>query len=240
MAKKAARLKKNLPATVGDAIPKTDQEKLFCKEWLKDFDHVRAARVAEYGARSINNGIGSELVVRFGKYLAAMKEHKEKAVAKELALDQIDILKAMRAMAEANPQDYVMEVEEEITDDKGEKKKVMCLRRKPLMQLTREQAAVISDVTFHKNGSVSYRLPSPKDKHPYLKDLGQHLGLFHPKLIQEHRYERRQAGVSLKDVDGAKLAEFESLLLKALGTEGRRMLGLPIIDGEFEDVTQEE
>ena len=240
MVKKSPRLKRQLPAVVGGMkVPKSDQHRAFCEAWLKHYDHNRAAREAGYSAHNVNAGVGKRTFALFAQYLTKQKEIKEKALVKELALDQKDILAEMMAIGFANALDYVKEVEEEEKDmETGEVRMVRRHRQKLVTELTRAQAAAISKVTFLPDGTVTYDIPDERSKHPYLKDLGQHLGLFHPKLIQEHRHEHRHRAISFRDMDMEKLAKAEKMLIDALGPEGRRMLGLQDFqEAEFEDVT---
>lgn len=218
-------------------LPRTDKEHAFCKAWLQHYDSNRAAREAGY-ADSISNGSsGKRLFERLQGYLEHQLQLRQQAVAKQVALDQKDILAEMAAIGFANPLDYVNVVEEPVKDpETGQTSLVKCQRQKKLIELTRAQAAAISEVTFHADGSVTYKLPDERSKHPYLKDLGQHLGLFHPKLIQEHRHQHLHAALSFRDMDTRKLAQAESMLLEAMGAEGRRMLG--IVDAEFEEVSE--
>lgn len=220
------------------SLPRTDKERAFCESWLQHYDINRAAREAGYsGPKNRQGGGGLRVFERFRAYLEHQLSLKQKAVSKELALDQKDILSEMAAIGFANAQDYVAIVEEPVKDEKtGAISMVRRERQKPLMELTRAQAAAVSEVTFHPDGRVTYQLPDERSKHPYLKDLGQHLGLFHPKLIAEHRHAHMHAAISFRGMDTRKLAEAESMLLEAMGPEGRRMLG--ILDAEFEDVSE--
>lgn len=233
MDKKPTRMKRQLPAKVGGInIPKTEMHRAFCRAWLMHYDHNLAAVEAGFSKKSVNRGIGKELFSKYAEHLTRGKELKEKQLAKELALDQKDILKEMMAIGFANAQDYAKEVESVVGG-----KTVKQWIQKPLHELTRGQAAAISKVSFH-NGGVTYEIPDEKSKHPYLRDLGQHLGLFHPALIHEHRHEHRHRALSFRDMDVGKLAAAEKMMIEALGPEGRRMLGIQDVqDAEFEDVT---
>lgn len=243
MAAKPKIKKKTLPAPITPHIevPKQPMHVAFCEAWLKHFDHKRAALDAGYSKSWVAKNNPRELMERFASYLQKRREQKEAAIAKELALEQKDILSAMYAVASSNVQDYVKEVDEleEVVDQDGTKKQVVVRRLRPkgVLELTREQAAALSSVVFHPNGTVSYALPDDRTKHMYWKDLGQHLGLFHPKLIAEHRHEHRHRMVSFRDMDAEKLAQAEAMFLEAMGQEGKRMLG--IIEGEYEDISAE-
>lgn len=224
----------------GVVTPKTDKHQAFCAAWLKHYDHVRAAREAGYDSVRIDKGGAMELFRKFERYLLQQKAIKEKAVAKELVLEQRDILREMMSIAFANAQDYVKIVRESVTDDKGVTTLVERQLQRPLIELTRAQAAAVSKVTFNPNGTITYELPDERSKHPYLKDLGQHLGLFHPKLIQEHRHAHALAVMDLKSLDNSKLKRAEEFFLEALGPEGRRMLGMgDVHEGEFEEIPEE-
>lgn len=218
-------------------LPRTPKEHAFCRAWLNHYDIHRAYQEAGYADSVSNGAAGKRVFDRLRSYLEQQLELKQKVVSKELALDQKDILSEMAAIGFANAQDYVAIVEESVKDENtGEVRMVKRERQKPMMELTRAQASAISNVTFHPDGRVTYQLPDERSKHPYLKDLGQHLGLFHPKLIQEHRHQHMHAAISFRDMDTSKLAQAESMLLEAMGPEGRRMLG--ILDAEFEEVSE--
>ena len=213
-------------------VPVTPTHRAFCEEWLKDYDHIRAAKAAGFAENYIRNGAAAKLVQKYHLYLMDRKEKLEKAISKEIALEQKDILSEMMAIGFSNAQDYIT-ITEEMIDGKTVIKRTL----KPIEQLTRRQAAALSAVTSHPDGSVTYAIPDERSKHPYLKDLGQHLGLFHPKLIQEHRALHLHAQMDLKGVDPVALEKAEGLLLEAMGQAGKRMLG--IIDVPKEDITDE-
>lgn len=240
---KPVKKKKSSHAVVvaGMRTPVSDKHRAFCDRWLRHYDHVRAAKEAGYNSSFTDKGGAMELFRKYERYLLQQKALKEKAVAKELVLEQRDILREMMAIGFANAQDYVKVVDEAVVDEKsGVTRVVKCERRRPLMELTRAEAAAVSKVTFHPDGTVSYELPDERSKHPYLKDLGQHLGLFHPKLIQEHRHAHAVALLDLSSLDNAKLKKAEELFLEAMGPEGRRMIGIEdVVDGEFEEMPEE-
>lgn len=219
----------------GTSTPKTDSEKAFCAAWLQHYDVQRAHKEAGFSGRRVP---AERMFKSLERYLVKQKERKETAVSRELVIEQKDILEEMVAIGFANPQDYIVQVAEQIKDEKtGAVTTVVRSRQRPIMELTRRQAAAISKVMFHPDGTVTYELPDDRAKHPYLRDLGQHIGLFHPKLIQEHRHKHAIAMLDLRDMDAAKLAQAEQFFMSALGNEGRRMLNL--FEGEFENVSED-
>lgn len=226
--------------TAGMTLPRTPQEHRFCKAWLTHYNAAQAAREAGYAEVSVKKNGGAAVFRRFERYLMQQKSIKEKVVARELVLEQKTILEEMMAIGFANAQDYIAVVMEEVEqkDAAGAVRKVRVRRerQRPIMDLSRRQAAAISKVTFHPDGRVTYELPDEKSKHPYLRDLGQHIGLFHPKLIQEHRHAHAVAMLDLRDMDPAKLAQAEQLFISALGNEGKRLLNIEADDG---DVTED-
>lgn len=216
----------------GVLYPKTVQHKRFCESLIKyNFDVIQAGKDAGYSRNSALDGTLHRLRKRYQSYVMRRREKYELAVAKEMVLDQKDILSEMMSIGFANAQDYIV-VTEELIDGKTIKKRKL----KPIDELSRAQAAALSCVTEHPDGSITYNIPDEKSKHPYLKDLGQHLGLFHSKLIQEHRHNHLHAAISFKDLDSTKLAEAEQLLIEAMGPAGRRALG--IIDAELGDIAE--
>lgn len=223
-------LNKKSVVVAGSELPKDERHQAFCRLYATHNDPVRASREAGFSESWIKKCRYKDLVVRYDKHIVGLMQAKEKQIGKSLALSQEAILEEMKSIAFANAQDYVKEVVDEAT---GTKKFV----RKELHELTRAQAAAISDVKFLKNGTIVYKLPDDKAKHPYLKDLGQHLGLFHQKLIAEHRHKHMHQ-LSFEGVDPAKLVELERAALEVLGIEGKRLLG-ETIEGDYEDVTAE-
>jgi len=209
--------------------PNNEREKKFADAYLRSHDAQAAWLEAGYSPHT-----GTREAAVKVQLLAPYIERTQNAIAKEVSkvfvLDQQTILDEMIAVAFANPQDYIDEVVQ-IVDGQEVRKHV----RKPIMSLTRSQAAAISEITFNPDGTVSYVLPGPKEKHPFQKDLGQHLGLFHPKLIQEHRHRHMHAHIDMKDVDQKSLLGAEQMLLQALGHRGNLLLGLqPHPDDEDE------
>lgn len=236
--------RKNLPTKknvsrrlklAGVVYPTTEVDKIFCDEWLQHRDHMKAAAVSGMARSSQDHGGPAKKLKKFLPYLSQQLQHHERAVATEMVLEQKHIIAEMMAIGFSNPKDYYKTVEQVKNDGSVV---IVSHVRKELHELTRAQAAAISEITWHKDGSVTYELPDVRAKHPYLKDLGQHLGLFHPKLIQEHRHLQLHAALDLRDIDTDKLEKFESMLIDALGPMGKQMLG--IIEGESEEVMQPE
>lgn len=235
MAKQA--VVKTLPKTIklaGVDVPTHASDRKFCTRWMVHKDHNLAAKESGMAASSIRQGAAKKKLLKYLPYLVQQLERREAAVAAQMALDQKDILNQMVAIGFANAQDYIKQAE--VKDPATGKMKTVHVR-KPLTELTRDQAAAVSNVLFMPDGTIQYSLPDEKSKHPYLKDLGQHLGLFHPKLIEQHRHAHLHRTLDFKGMDTDKLAEVEQKLIEAMGEEGRRMLG--IIDGEFEEVQDE-
>lgn len=213
----------------GIELPTRANDIKFCQRWLVHKDHNRAGKESGMAATSLNKGNGKTKLLRFLPYLSNELQKREHAVATQFALDQKDIINEMIAIGFANAQDYVKTEELPSTNGHTIKRQV----QKPLMELTRAQASAISSVTFSPDGKVTYTIPDEKSKHPYLKDLGQHLGLFHPKLIQEHRHAHLHRMLDFKGLDTERLAKFEADLIDAMGEEAKRVLG--IVEGEFEE-----
>lgn len=225
-------VKQSSIVVAGIEIPKSEKHKKFCQEFAKTNNPELACKAAGFKASYSKAQYWKPLLIRYDKYIQRLMATKERAVAKELVLDQKDILKEMLAVAMADPLNYVEETM--VTDDEG--KLVRALKQKDITKLTREERASITKIRF-VNGGVEYDLVSEGAKHTYLKDLGQHLGLFHQKLIAEHRHQHTH-NLNFQGVSPDKLAELEAQALAVLGNEGKRLLGIPI-DVEFEDVTPE-
>lgn len=205
--------------------PLDEREQKFAEALLKNISPRQAWIQAGYAVTGYGRH-GTNKLRSLSKYLDRMRAKVEQAVAHRIVLDQATILDEMMAIAFANPQDYIEEYDaEEVTD--GVKKIVRRRRTKDLMQLTRHQAAAIGEITLNKDGSITYRIPDRRGKRPYLKDLGMHLGLYHQKLIHEHRHAHMHAHVDLKDIPPAKLEAAEAALLELLGSKGALLLGIP-------------
>jgi hypothetical protein len=211
--------------TANMVMPKTAMEHAFCESWLKCYNQEQARRKAGYK----NVAQGHKLYRKFATYLAKRQTEKEKVLTQTAVRGQKEILEELMSMGFANPHDYI-EVYEE-----GGKKKV---RQKPITELTRLQAAAISGIRFQKNGTATYRIPNRDEKIPALIAAGRHFGMFHDKLIQEHRHLHMRQSVDLTDVGNALLEEVEAKLLLAVGPQKARQLLGVTIEGEYEDVTE--
>lgn len=200
--------------------PKSEREMKFCEAWLQHHDHHRAWIEAGYSVNTATKEITTKLQVLM-PYLEKRQKAITQVISKKFVLDQQSILDEMIAVGFANPQDYIDEYVE-LVDGQPVTKQV----RKNIMKLSRAQAAAVTQIDFHPDGTVTYKLPDADAKHPFLKDLGQHLGLFHPKLIQEHRHRHMHAHIDLKDVNQEALLRAEADLLQALGPRGNMLLGV--------------
>ena len=227
----------------GQEQPRTKKEVKFCEQYIKHRDPNKAALEAGYSKSTIaKTSKHLALLNRFNAYISARLETREKAIAERYALSQEMIIEEMRAIAFANPLDYIKIEEREITVSKnGEKKRTEIRKfavRKDITELTRSQAAAISNVKVMIDGSVVYDLPDQYVKYPYLKDLGKHLGLFHSKLIQEHRFRQGVKEIDLSTLPTDELVKMESMLLSVMTEEERKSLG--IYEGDFMDITPKE
>lgn len=224
----------------GIYYPAGERENKFCERWLVHKNELTAWREAGYADSGAKAGLHKKKLQKLLPYLSTQLERHETQVAKQFVLDQQQIIDEMIAIGFANPQDYLKQVEKEIdveVNGKATKQTVLYTVQKDIHELTRREAAAISEVRI-VDGKALYRIPDdPKAKHPYLKDLGQHLGLFHPKLIQEHRHQHLHAKLSFANLDQGKLEALEAQLVDAMGDAGRRMLGITI-DGEAENVDE--
>lgn len=194
----------------GTRMPKGEKELAFCEFWLSHFDHVRAYKQAGY-QRSADKAL--RLYRILAPYLEKLRTEKGKVLAKRLAVREADVLDEIVALGFANPQDYVEEYIEEIAGKPPATKH----RRRPLMELTRAQAAAVTCIKFHPDGTVTYELPEPKDKRPALELVGKNFGMFDQKLIAEHRHIQKQRSTELEKIDTDKLQAFEEALIEAIG-----------------------
>jgi hypothetical protein len=181
-------------------------------------------------------------VEQLRQYIDKLREKATEIIAKKYVLDQPTVLNAMFDIAFANPQDYEEEYEfEEKNATDGSVRKVKRSRLKPLQQLTRQQAGVVDNVREGPDGRLIYDLPALALRKSAQKDLGQHLGLFHPKLIQEHRHQHLHQHLTLKGVNMDDLRAGRDVLRKALGPRADLMLGFrpEQPDDDEQDVTPE-
>lgn len=208
-------------------MPRDERETKFCEIWLRTHDAPKAWVEAGYSEKAINRKDHLKKLAALQPYIEEKQAAISKEFTKQFVLDQQVILDEMIAVGFANPRDYIEEVME-LQDGKP----VKALRRKNIMSLTRAQAAAVTEIEFHPDGTVTYKLPDAEARHPFLKELGMHLGLFHPKLIQEHRHRHMHAHIDMKDIDQTALEQAETMLLEALGTRGNLLLGLQRDDEE--------
>lgn len=210
--------------TANMAVPETAKEHAFCEAWLKCYNQEQSARKAGYK----NVGQGHKVYQKFATYLAKRQTEKEKVLTKAMVRGQKEILEELMAVGFANSLDYI-----ETYEVNGR----VLVRQKPLTSLTRLQAAAVSDIRFLKDGTTKYRIPDQREKIPGLIAAGRHFGMFHDKLIQEHRHLHMRQNVDLTDVGNALLEEVEAKLLQAVGPQKARQLLGVTIEGEYEDVT---
>lgn len=199
----------------------------FCEAYLSHYNKDRAARDAGYAG-----GQGNRIFRRFKVYLSQRQIQKEAETTKTMVAGQKEILEELIALGMANPLDYI-ETYEHLDADGIMQTKV---RQKPLTSLTRLQAASVSNIRF-KDGVATYRIPDVREKIQGLISAGRHFGMFHDKLIQEHRHLHMKQGVDLTDVGSALLEEIETKLLQVLGPEKSRLLLGVTHEGQYQDVT---
>lgn len=213
---------------VRQRVPRTEQERMFCEHWLRS--HNPSAAAKSVGISSYNK-VGRRWREKFADYLGRRTVSVEREVSKAIAYDQQDILNEMAAIGFANPLDYVVKTTEE-----KDGKVVEGYAFKPLEELTRFQAAAVSNVRI-VGGKVQYRIPGTADKHRYLFDLGKNLGLFDDKLIQEFRHKHLHAHIDFSQLPQEQLQSLEQILIGAVGPEASRLLGLQPQPLEVEDAT---
>lgn len=224
----AAKVKKKL-RNVPSLLPKTDQENKFCELWLLYADATRAGKEVGWSASR-----SRDTERRFAEYLARLQVEKEKELAKKSVVGVKEILAELLALGMANPQDYI----EQYTEKTSEGVEVIKYRQRDLMTLSRHQAAAISAVKFNADGTITYRLPNRREKLPGLIAAGRHLGMFHEKLIQEHRHlHLHSKAPDIRGADPALLKRMEDDMVKLVGVEQAKQV-LGYIEGEYEDVSE--
>lgn len=188
----------------------------WCHEYIKDYNaHAAAIRAGASKTRARTQA--HTWVKRYSRYLQDLQKQKTAAVAKKVVYDQNTILKVMARAAFANPQEFYCQVKVKGSD--GKMKTVE--RLKPIMELTAEQASVITNVR-ESRGRVVYDLMDAQENR---RLLGMNQGLFHQKLIAEHRHAHLHAAIDLTKVDDDKLAHLEKELVQLLGPQAARLLG---------------
>ena len=137
-----------------------DRHKLFALEYLKDFNGTQAAIRAGFskkGARVTATRLLTNDAIR------AFLKSQVKAREERLVLDADEILKELSSLARSNVQDFLDYDEDGIVS------------MKPLSELTRAEAACISEVTHQedKDGRVSFKFKT-HDKLKAIDLAGKH------------------------------------------------------------------
>lgn len=219
--------KKRTPTNNRPREPRTAMEKAFCDHYLTTLDPVKAWRAAGYSAKQSREA--SAKLKLLAPYIERMKPKTELVVAQRLGLTAAQVLDEMTEMAFSDPMEYIVEAKE-LQPDGTEK----CVkRRRDIATLTHAQRMSIGGITFTADGDVSYRLIEPEVRFGWLRALGQHLGLFHEKLIHEtHLHAHQHTHMTFRDVPAETLEELQSKLIEAVGDEVARQIIGPSFDTE--------
>ena len=210
-------------------LPKNTEDIEFCDLFVRLGSHAKAAQEIGHDGKW-----GWARKKKYAQYLARRMIQREEALAREMVIGQKEILAELLALGMANPLDYIESYEVTVGG-----KLITKYRQRPLTSLTRHQAASVSSIKFLGDGSVSYRIPNRHEKIPGLIHAGRHFGMFHDKLIAEHRHQHlHQGGPDLSEAHSDTLERMEAELIKAIGPDqARKLLGVTI-DGEYEDVSR--
>lgn len=225
--------------------PENAKEKLLCERYMVHLDASRAWIEAGYSKNRVKYAPGK--LKELQPYLARLKPQVEKKVSEEIALSAQSVLAEMTAMAFTDPMDYfeltVIEVHDPITgapvlDTQGQPIKREGYRRIDPKRLTPKQRKAIGNMSIDRFGRLHYELVDPATRFGWLRTLGQHVGLFHDKIIHEaHLHTHQHNSLSFKDVPTDKLEELQKQLIGAIGHEAARQVIGPSFDaeGEFEE-----
>jgi len=145
-------------------------------------------------------------------------------VSKQIGYDQRDLLDEMAAIAFANPLDYI-EVKIETIDGKDVPK----MTQRPLQELSRREAAAVRRVQI-KDGVITYQIPDPRHRFPYIMALAKNLGLMNDKLIMEHRHAHIHKDISFQQADPKELEKLEAILMNMIGEDAHKLLGLKKVE----------
>lgn len=190
--------------------------KRFCAEYLKDYNPVNAA-VRTGFSKEVARKKAHMWVVKYQEYINSLQALKNDKVVSEVMFDQKAILQSMARAAFANPQDFV-----EVVRVKEGKRFRAVERLKSINDLTLEQASIITNVREGADGRIQYEL---MDAMTNRELLGKNQGLFHQKLIAEHRHAHLHAAFDLSKVTNKDLAEVEEKLIAMLGPQAAGILG---------------
>lgn len=196
--------------------PKSVRGKRFCAEYLKDYKPIPAAIRAGFPKPTANKN-AHMWVVQYREYISSLQAIKNDKVVSEVVFDQKAILQSMACAAFANPQDFVEVVKVRIGKVEREVE-----RLKSITDLTAEQASIITNVREGSDGRIQYDL---MDALTNRELLGKNQGLFHQKLIAEHRHAHLHATFDLSKVKNKDLADVEEKLIAMLGPQAAGILG---------------
>jgi hypothetical protein len=219
--------------------PQTDRDKLFCERWLIHFDKDRAYREAGFQCKS--NAVGTRALNkldRFADYLRPIRDAKAKLVAERLVMNSDQVLQRMAKQAFFDPTGFFERSPEPLTkiikDKDGKESEevrtwhgqpIYGERLKPYADLTPEQRIVV-EITSDAGERLRYRLPTIREQHTYLRDLGQQFGMFADKLIIErHQHKHQHHTLDFANVPTAKLIALTRQMLPLVDLEFAQMLG---------------
>ena len=201
---------------VRPGYPQTAQQTKLCHEYIKDYNIIQSALRAGF-SQGYAKREAHAMIKRFMPYIQTLQDKKTTQVVAKVVYDQDTILQSMARAAFADPADFVERVKVKYSG------KVRTMERvKSIFDLTPEQRSCIRNVQEMSNGRIKYELMDPQENR---KLLGMHQGLFHQKLIAEHRHAHLHATLDLSKLDDRKLAKLEEDLLQLLGPQAARILG---------------
>jgi len=197
-------------------MPRTYRVRVFCEEYIRDFNITQAALRAGYTEKYAGHRC-HEIVRKYADYIKWLQAHVAVESAERIAIDQEQVLRRLARIAFANEYDYL--VIEEVQTPDGEV--VRRARRKELHELTRDQMEAIR--VKRVGDDLDYEL---LDVEGQLVNLGKHLGLFNDKLIFEHRHKHLHANIDLTGVSEDRLVALEAQFAELLAgdEQGRRLL----------------
>jgi hypothetical protein len=225
--------------------PENAKEKLLCERYMVHLDPSKAWIEAGYAKSRTSYAPGK--LRELQPYLARLKPKVEKKVAEEIALSAQSVLAEMTAMAFTDPMDYfeiamlpVLDpiLGTPILDSEGKEVFREGYRRIDPAKLSPRARKAIGGMSIDRFGRLNYELVDPATRFGWLRTLGQHVGLFHDKIIHEaHMHTHQHNSLSFKDVPTDQLESLQKQLITAIGHEAARQVIGPSFDadGEFEE-----
>lgn len=202
-----ARVKAHRVSAIKERNPKGEREIAFCHAWVRHRELERAWLEAGFAPTA-------HLMMRrklntLRPYVEQLERRVTAKVVEKIAIEQQAILNEIAQVGFSNPQAYM----------NSDGTALLALK-----DLSPELARTVTNVRLVK-GELRYTLPTLENKQRALRDMGQYMGLFHPKLIEEHRHLHAQKAMDLKGAKTEDLIKIRDMLATAMGPQAALSLG---------------